>query len=219
MIVNKFNIGDKVIITLNDTSEFSGISRRLATITGLVCGDVYSIRYAIMGLNGYAHASEITLLSAAGGKDNTTNTESMVGETATTAPIPPPSVFKFTHDTLMAFMQGLSTMADEEAMKKNMDYAATGDGKTGLSNFYETAIRVGITPMQVLSVHMLKHDFAIEKMMRGEELKSEPIVGRIIDKINYLKLALALYIERTQDVDTLKEIVGEVSGKREGREG
>ena len=123
--------------------------------------------------------------------------------------------FKFTHDTLMAFMQGLSTMADEEAIKKNKDYAVIGDGSTGLSNFYATAEIVGNTPMQVLWSHMLKHDFAIEKMLRGEELHSEPIVGRIIDKINYLKLALALYIEQSQDsggLDVLKGVIGEIGG-------
>lgn len=114
--------------------------------------------------------------------------------------------FTFTHATLMTFMQGIMALALEQAKKKNADYASVaGSTNTGLANFYETAWRYGGTAMIALATHRLKHELSIEKMFRGEELESEPIMGRIIDAINYNILALALYIETRQDMELLNK--------------
>jgi len=124
----------------------------------------------------------------------------------------PESKFTFTHETLLTFMEGIMAMAVEQSRRKNADYASiAGSTNTGLANFYETAKRYGGTPLHALAVHRLKHELSIEKMLRGEELKSEPIMGRIIDAINYNVLALALYIETRQDMELLNKTADEMA--------
>jgi len=114
--------------------------------------------------------------------------------------------FTFTHATLLTFVEGIMALAIEQSRRKNADYASVaGSTNTGLANFYETAKRYGGSPLHALAVHRLKHELSIEKMLRGEELHSEPIMGRIIDAINYNVLALALYIETRQDVELLNK--------------
>lgn len=122
------------------------------------------------------------------------------------------TLFTFTQDTLLKFMEGIMAMAIEQSRQKNADYASVaGSTNTGLANFYETANRYGGSPLHALAVHRLKHELAIEKMLRGEELKSEPIVGRIIDAINYNVLALALYIETRQDMELLNKAADDMA--------
>lgn len=133
---------------------------------------------------------------------------SILEPTVKTPEVVPESKFTFTHATLMTFMQGIMALAVEQAERKNKDYASTvvqGTGSTGLANFYETSRRCGGTPLHAIAVHRLKHELSIEKMLRGEELESEPIMGRIIDAINYNVLALALYIETRQDMELLNQ--------------
>jgi len=129
-------------------------------------------------------------------------------ETEKEIEVVPEVKFTFTHATLMTFMEGIMALAVEQAKRKNKDYASTvvqGIGSTGLANFYETSRRCGGTTLHAIAVHRLKHELSIEKMLRGEELESEPIMGRIIDAINYNILALALYIETRQDMELLNK--------------
>lgn len=133
-------------------------------------------------------------------------------ETEKEIEIVPEVKFTFTHATLLIFMEGIMAMALEQSRQKNADYASVaGSTNTGLANFYETAKRYCGSPLHALAVHRLKHELSIEKMLRGEELKSEPIMGRIIDAINYNVLALALYIETRQDVELLNKAADEMA--------
>ncbi len=72
---------------------------------------------------------------------------------------------------------------------KGVDY--TPDAANRLSQFEDIAEVVGITPRQVIGVFLLKHQESIAKVIRGEPLKGEQLLHKVIDEINYLCLLLA----------------------------
>lgn len=78
---------------------------------------------------------------------------------------------------------------------KNDDYGR----KQPLSNFYEAAERLNLSPLQVWGVYFDKHLQAIHSYTSNGKVESEPIEGRIQDCIGYLLLLRALIRDKNED--------------------
>jgi len=103
---------------------------------------------------------------------------------------------RMTHSELLAKIKEIFAACVAEAEKKNADYASHGiEGTSGLNNFYATAAKYNMTPMQAWAVHDYKHDIAITQLVNGLQLRSETVRNRFIDRANYAILGLLLYEE------------------------
>lgn len=85
---------------------------------------------------------------------------------------------------------------------KGGEYAGSEDR---LANFKRGAALTGCTPLQCLFVYMSKHYDAVATYIRDEAVgkvrpRSEPILGRLDDLINYAILAQALIVEEKGDL-------------------
>jgi len=76
---------------------------------------------------------------------------------------------------------------------KGLDYA--DKEVDALSNFKTQADILKVSPLIVWAVYFNKHVISILKHVRGEELATEGVEGRIADAINYLILLRALIEE------------------------
>ena len=77
---------------------------------------------------------------------------------------------------------------------KGKDYSR--DNEDVLYNFKSVGERLGMNPLDVLMIYMLKHQDAIETFVKSKgQSESEPIRQRIIDNINYLTLLYGLIID------------------------
>lgn len=87
------------------------------------------------------------------------------------------------------------TLAADEAerMVKGDDYSRPD--VDALSNFKESAHRLGTTPIKEWATHYTKHTMAIERFVRDGCVSSEAIRGRFRDARNYLLLGEALLAE------------------------
>lgn len=113
---------------------------------------------------------------------------------------------RLTHTELLERMRDLFDACITEAQKKNADYAQQGkEGTSGLSNFYETATRLNITPLQAWAVHYEKHILAIEQLASGRELRSETMLNRFTDLINYPALGYLLAQELLAEKEHLEK--------------
>ena len=84
-------------------------------------------------------------------------------------------------DVLSDFFDTLSHDCDRIMLQARREYASDEDP---LQNFTQRAACLGLTPRQVLLSDMLKH---VISMCKGVSLR-EPMRGRIIDAINYMRL-------------------------------
>jgi hypothetical protein len=68
-----------------------------------------------------------------------------------------------------------------------------------LNNFKQSAIRAGISPMQVWSIFFDKQLSSIQAHIKNPDLKqAEPLDSRWADLYNYLLLGFALYKETAE---------------------
>jgi hypothetical protein len=68
-----------------------------------------------------------------------------------------------------------------------------------LNNFKQSAIRAGVTPMQVWSIFFDKQLTSIQAHIKNPDLKqAEPLDSRWADLYNYLLLGFALYKESAE---------------------
>lgn len=86
---------------------------------------------------------------------------------------------------------------------KGAEYASDRQNQNRHENFDRAAVRMNLTPEQVLQVLLDKHITAIYTWIsrvanppKTEVVTSEPITGRIDDAILYLILLKGLYIRR-----------------------
>jgi len=79
-------------------------------------------------------------------------------------------------------------------LSKGKEYAKGADR---LENFKTPALKLGITPEQVLYVFLDKHIRSIEYYCAHGEVSSEAIEGRILDAIVYLQILWGLVEDRT----------------------
>ena len=87
----------------------------------------------------------------------------------------------FLHDTLK--------LSDE----KRIEYTEGHQNSNVLWNFESIGNKLGLEPMQVLSVYLNKHLSSLQSYFKdGQEHSSESIEGRVSDIINYLLLMLAM---------------------------
>jgi len=98
------------------------------------------------------------------------------------------------HQQREKLIKDLLGKAEELRIKKGNDYSGMVDVN---SNFKRLGERLGLSPMQILWVYLVKHLDAIETFIKDGKVKSEPIEGRIIDAVNYL-LILNSLIKETQ---------------------
>jgi len=77
---------------------------------------------------------------------------------------------------------------------KGKEYATEEDT---LADFKEVAVEAGVTPLQCWATYVKKHQRAIDTFIRSEdqEVKSEPIEGRVLDVIVYHHLLLGLLFD------------------------
>jgi hypothetical protein len=86
----------------------------------------------------------------------------------------------------------------EIMISKGGEYA---HGDDRLDNFKRNAQLLGLTPEEVHAIYLGKHMDAIHTYIKDirsgkERTRSEPILGRFDDAINYLILGKALAVER-----------------------
>jgi|TARA_R100000458_G_scaffold21403_1_gene19144 tryptophan 2,3-dioxygenase len=87
----------------------------------------------------------------------------------------------FLHQTLQ--------LSDE----KRIEYTEGNQNSNVLWNFESIGKKLGLEPMQVLSVYLNKHLSSLQSYFKdGQEHSSESIEGRVSDIINYLLLFLAM---------------------------
>ncbi len=87
----------------------------------------------------------------------------------------------FLHQTLQ--------LSDE----KRIEYTEGNQNSNVLWNFESIGKKLGLKPMQVLSVYLNKHLSSLQSYFKdGQEHSSESIEGRVSDIINYLLLFLAM---------------------------
>ena len=67
------------------------------------------------------------------------------------------------------------------------------------SNFKRLSEELGIESKQVLYIYLKKHLDAISYYIKTNEVKSEPIEGRIADAINYLLILASLISEEQEN--------------------
>ena len=76
---------------------------------------------------------------------------------------------------------------------KRIEYTEGHQNSNVLWNFESIGSKLGLTPMQVLSVYLNKHLSSLQSYFKdGQEHSSERIEGRVSDIINYLLLMLAM---------------------------
>lgn len=96
----------------------------------------------------------------------------------------------------------LDKVCMDMSMRKGADYASDKDV---LDNFKRNAERLGLTPFQIWAVYFNKHidsvNNAIAKTPANPHCITEPIGGRIVDAITYLKLLYCL----VEDANTKPE--------------
>jgi hypothetical protein len=91
----------------------------------------------------------------------------------------------------------LLELADNIALAKGRDYTKGTNDRT--ANFKEAAISAGISPMQAWLVFYQKHHAAICNYAKsGGQSESEPILQRLADALNYLRLGW-LIVRETVD--------------------
>lgn len=87
--------------------------------------------------------------------------------------------------------EGLMTEADRVAVAKGRDY--TKGSSDRLANFKNSGADAGITPLQAWLVFYGKHHAAICSYIKTNgQSESEPIFGRFVDALNYLRLGWLL---------------------------
>lgn len=94
-------------------------------------------------------------------------------------------------------------------ISKGGEYAR-GDDR--LDNFKRNAIKLGLTPEEVWAVYFGKHldsiDTYIQDIRKGiRRPRSESILGRFDDAINYLILGKALAVEREASSDVGNRVI------------
>jgi hypothetical protein len=90
--------------------------------------------------------------------------------------------------------RGLTQACDEVVERKGRDY--TKGSSDRLANFREAGDEAGITPLQAWVVFFNKHIAAIKNYIKtGGQSESEPIMGRFVDAINYLRLGWLLVLD------------------------
>ena len=94
------------------------------------------------------------------------------------------------HDELVALHDALTRQAREVCVGKNKDYGNVKNDT--LSNFYQTADMLGISPQQACLTHMYKHFAALCRHARDGKLDSETLRGRVVDIINYSVIYFAI---------------------------
>ena len=76
--------------------------------------------------------------------------------------------------------------------RKRIEYTEGNHHENVLWNFENIAKTLGLSPMQVLSVYLLKHTSSVFNYFKDGKEYSEGIEGRIMDIINYLLLLVAM---------------------------
>tara|TARA_Y100000114_G_scaffold54682_1_gene49990 strand:+ start:491 stop:841 length:351 start_codon:yes stop_codon:yes gene_type:complete len=75
---------------------------------------------------------------------------------------------------------------------KRIEYTEGHHELNVLWNFENIGKTLGLSPMKVLSVYLLKHTSSVFNYLKEGKTYSESIEGRISDIINYLLLLLAM---------------------------
>ena len=75
---------------------------------------------------------------------------------------------------------------------KRIEYTEGHHNSNVLWNFENIAKTLGLSPMKVLSVYLMKHTSSLFNYFKDGKEYSESIEGRIMDIINYLLLLLAM---------------------------
>jgi hypothetical protein len=110
--------------------------------------------------------------------------------------------------------RGLMAACDEVVVRKGRDYQKGSPDR--LANFREAGDEAGITPLQAWVVFFNKHIAAIKNYIKtGGQSESEPIMGRFVDAINYLRLGWLLVL----DVQEAKEAKEAAEARKEGKGG
>jgi hypothetical protein len=95
-----------------------------------------------------------------------------------------------THEEYAIHVQKFTSEMQRITAAKNKDYSAgTADA---MYDYYSTAERAGITPVQSWFVLMMKHVHAVERYVKTGDLSSETIDSRLLDLANYAMLGAAL---------------------------
>jgi len=79
---------------------------------------------------------------------------------------------------------------------KGIDYGAEEDR---LHQFRTSAAKSNVTMKQVLGIFMDKHLTSLEKWIKGEELRGEPIEEKLLDIICYSMLGYKIAKEEKRD--------------------
>jgi len=91
------------------------------------------------------------------------------------------------------FRESILKLTLELSDLKRIEYTEGNQNENVLWNFEKIARKLGLTPMQVLSVYLNKHLSSLQSYFKdGKEHSSEGIEGRVSDIINYLLLMLAM---------------------------
>lgn len=101
-----------------------------------------------------------------------------------------------TFDERAAVFAELQKEMDRVCHTKSVDYAGKEDM---LANFKSIAAKTGLTKYQVWAVYFEKHISAINHSVKhspdSPQVESEPLLGRIVDAINYLRLFQCMLVE------------------------
>ena len=88
---------------------------------------------------------------------------------------------------------------------KGTDYASERDV---LDNFKRNALKCGLEPTQIWQVYFSKHLDAIDNAIKRDPKRpvctGEPLYGRIVDSINYLRL-LACLCKEADEIHTTEQ--------------
>ncbi len=96
-------------------------------------------------------------------------------------------------------------LCNELLTVKGHDYTQGAEGDRGrLKNFYVGADRIGVKPIQILSVYLHKHQSAIDTFVQTGQVQSEGIEGRIADSINYLLLMWKMIAYEKREIEKKK---------------
>ena len=98
-----------------------------------------------------------------------------------------------TVERFTALRSELNKAAEEVLQKKGYDYTQNGNDK--LMNFKSTAAKLGLTPMQITAVFLLKQIDALCTLATFGSVESEPPLQRFVDARNYIDLMYACFIE------------------------
>ena len=98
----------------------------------------------------------------------------------------------------------LNAACEQLLLTKGADYTSNKDR---MSNFKEVAAFIGVSPMQVWAVYMLKHLFAVMSYIRKGQTASEPVETRFQDLRNYIDLGYGLDQEEKREIAPLVDAV------------